>query len=1106
MRKSGSKKSNVKIFEYGGRKFRYTKIEGKGGLAEKLKMTNIKRVKSLVERKSDSGRRIIYNAKNNEIFPVNIFKENVSGILRKKFNIGRVLKTNILTTENRSVINKNKEIELFKKIDAEEEIKVIISCTFYSKPYSTPDDNDIEQMQEVDTLIIEDKMNDIINNGKKYVEKEFNDYLNYFEERYFTINYEGSGDELYNDLYRNLDTNINVFLYKNDENFPDQDVRNGYYGQILRKAYMNTYGWSKLMFVKVDILSTYKNRKLKLSRDGKISESRIYQLEEWANIKYNNEGDDEDSCAVKFISDKFPHLYWEFKKEESKGEKGNRYMRTDKFLELCDEHDINYEVYNVNGGLEKKHTHNKMNIGIIRCIIYQNHIYPITGGKLRKKRNTNYKIKYVNNNNPFLEKINSLQIPGRIIISPISADTSKEALNKLNNINVVSFTSGEKRYINNPEYVTCYKFLERLNLLDMIKDDIKITSLINILEKSEKVPDAKSFIPENYLFTKRPLLWKTDEKIDKERVIVKDKNKAYACALYNLPYLIKFDFRKNSIRKFNDKTKIVDEFLYYVRVSEWTTAIPEDNLYSGYHLKECIKYGVDFDIIEELETTVLPNYYRKLIDITRKYLDESTFKNMWVKHIGCMESGISSSHECKFKAIYTNDQKDFYSGYRVKFGDSHTMSFDVKETFKNVRNKFPIASQIKDMSRMTIIREINKMGLKDEDLVQLKTDAIAYYGKISNDLDPSNFFGWKNEKFEEMAYKNPKNKTYDSFLKEIGEIPAEGIKNLGVLDLCIDDDDKRVRKLHMQYAGSGKTTYIIKKLIPNLLKSGYEKEDIIVLTPTHYTLSEYKREGINCEIIQKYTFDNTIAKEKYVIVDEIGCIETTCHDMIYKLVKSGKNIECFGDFNQLQPIGEDKKLNQEHYLKYLFKEINTKFTNYRNKFTKEYYDSLIHKKVDISNKEDINRADLVYEINRWKSKKWNETDYIICYRHKTKNMYNNMMLKYNGKKSWMSIGVKIVCKNNKLKDLDIWNKKEFVIKKIIKGDDKKFVLEDKYKLDKDVIVTEKQLKSNFEMAYACNVHQIQGATLNSYYWAPEDDRFVNGNVAYTIISRLRQKI
>lgn len=43
-------------------------------------------------------------------------------------------------------------------------------------------------------------------------------------------------------------------------------------------------------------------------------------------------------------------------------------------------------------------------------------------------------------------------------------------------------------------------------------------------------------------------------------------------------------------------------------------------------------------------------------------------------------------------------------------------------------------------------------------------------------------------------------------------------------------------------------------------------------------------------------------------------------------------------------------------------------------------------------------------------------------------------------------------------------------------------------------------------AYALNIHQAQCSTLKSYYWTKEDNRFINGNVAYTIISRLRRKL
>lgn len=46
----------------------------------------------------------------------------------------------------------------------------------------------------------------------------------------------------------------------------------------------------------------------------------------------------------------------------------------------------------------------------------------------------------------------------------------------------------------------------------------------------------------------------------------------------------------------------------------------------------------------------------------------------------------------------------------------------------------------------------------------------------------------------------------------------------------------------------------------------------------------------------------------------------------------------------------------------------------------------------------------------------------------------------------------------------------------------------------------------FEPSYALNIHQVQGSTLKSYFWTKEDNLFINGNVAYTTISRLRQKL
>lgn len=63
-----------------------------------------------------------------------------------------------------------------------------------------------------------------------------------------------------------------------------------------------------------------------------------------------------------------------------------------------------------------------------------------------------------------------------------------------------------------------------------------------------------------------------------------------------------------------------------------------------------------------------------------------------------------------------------------------------------------------------------------------------------------------------------------------------------------------------------------------------------------------------------------------------------------------------------------------------------------------------------------------------------------------------------------------------------------------------------YTLSNGVKITESQLKKLFKPAYALTAYGVQGDSINSYYFAPEDTYFLDGRTAYTIISRLRQKI
>jgi hypothetical protein len=114
------------------------------------------------------------------------------------------------------------------------------------------------------------------------------------------------------------------------------------------------------------------------------------------------------------------------------------------------------------------------------------------------------------------------------------------------------------------------------------------------------------------------------------------------------------------------------------------------------------------------------------------------------------------------------------------------------------------------------------------------------------------------------------------------------------------------------------------------------------------------------------------------------------------------------------------------------------------------------------------------------------------------------MLKKLRLQKYYSVGAKIICKTNNLIDKEIYNNKVFAVDKYDK-DSKIYVLKDQtgkiFEIPKNIMIR----KGYFDSAYAINIHQAQGMTLNSYYWAKEDNDWLSGRVAYTVISRLRQE-
>jgi hypothetical protein len=1064
----------MKCVMYRGKPVYYKNLDM---LSKTLKISRVMASKLI----KDNGRRII-KKETGEVEVINIKKENPLGLLSREFNIKRLANKNLINGH----YFPTKNVEILKELGPNEEdkglnihIKIYLN---FSSPYML---DTFKILNEEGKKQLHQK---IIQNGFKY-NKNRNIYIK--NNKVLSIS----------DYYKFLNSQIR---YNKKENKFLKYEQDG--GIILRKKHYIFSGeqkdienfvkdkvslysgnnkikiLSRVIFYDFWIGSSYQDKKL-FFEDGYIRDfENEYELTQWVNIQYNYKNKKGDSCAISFIGKKYPELYWEIKDLED--ENG---VTLKNFMNFCKGNSIGYNIYNELG--EKLYLY-KGDLGNINCIIYNNHIYPLYGGKPKKYCCKEYNIILLENSNKEYKKyISNKKLPSNIKIGDIISKTRKKSTD---DIDIISFTVKDDKYIFNPEYNKCSIILKKIGYEKYIYDNININDICKLLEKIYKVQSTSSFLPEKHYFKTPPLYYKTNFKIDKNKEIVTiDKNKSYPYALYNLPYLIIFDWRKDKVNK-NPKN-IKESFLYISKPKKWSIAMPCTKIYAGYHLIECKNLGLEFELLEELETCTVPNYYRKIIKLMFENMDEKDFKSAMVILIGKFERDMSEVYNYKYIGTYNEESSKMYEGFTQKIGDNKIFFKETKK-FKYARDKIPISTQVKDMSRMMLINKIKELKIKDNDIIQINTDSITYYGILPKNLNRNTFEGWKESEYKDIGF-------VDTF--NLYEYNNQNIPTL----LNLKNNNTGYTELYMKYAGSGKTTHIVNKIIPeikeieeilsNMLKEENRDNSYIVLTPTHSTLSELKKKGINCKIVQKYTFSETIPTEKNIIFDEIGFADLSCHDLLYKLNHLNKNLICFGDFNQLLPIEEDRPCNQPHYLNFLFKKIDTKFVNYRNNFTKEYYDKIINEEIDI-----------VKEVNKYSTSLYN-ADVVLCYRtnkskvFKTRDVYNNKILKKLGKKS-NDIGVKLICINNKLIEKNIYNHKQLVIKEKYKEDDDKNIF---YKLEDEIgeefIITEKQLKY-FRPAYALNVYEAQGMTLKSYHWATEDDKFLYGNMAYTIISRLYQ--
>lgn len=753
-------------------------------------------------------------------------------------------------------------------------------------------------------------------------------------------------------------------------------------------------------------------------------------------------------CVRDYLLEKYPNM--SKKKINNLGNEDG--VSEDEILEWCNSNNIRCKLLDITGKLIVANTKTNVLKKALVGVCWDGHFYPLKNSYLNKKS------KYVEVK---VIKDCKRELVGYLRKNVLGADIV------ISDANIIAFTHNNIRYIQNEEYLTCIDILKKFSINDKILNPelLKIKHLGTYLEKLYIDKDSLTFWPKSGII-KGGFSFQAEHEEDDDVVGI-DKNKCYADALTCLPSLLSFDYRECEINL--KPKKIIPTNLYIAKPTLSSLLMPNTNCYAGDHLIYCIDQGIEFKLLEEIQCVSSFNKYKNLIKDLFEKVDEVHAKQIANIMIGKFEREASSHDNLVFDKIITNSEKDRVVGHKVMLTDKYFINMINKSRVGSVWNRKPVSIQVKDMSRRIIYQQMKDLQLTDKDIIQVHTDSIVIKNKKVVIENTDFVHGWK------------------TFTYKKGLISDNIVDNFCTFKLSEEDNDN---VLYNDYAGPGKTWHCINKLIPDLVKKG---KSYVVLTPSHSTLKDYVKKGLNCKVVQTYTYSNTIPEEQYLLCDEIGMFDKNAQDLIYKASLLGKIIISFGDFNQLTPIGS-KRLDNKYYNKFFYDTHKSLGVNMRNNFTFEYYDSL------------INGKDIKKEVMKYSSKNYYDADVIICWYNKSIEHYNELMLKKLGFKDIFNVGVKLLCKSNKLAELGCYNNFDYVIKKVNKTN---------VELDDGTVLSKSDISKYFRAGYAKSVYCVQGSTLNSYYYSnlyrdqcllvdKGEDGFIEG-FGYTVVSRLKQK-
>jgi hypothetical protein len=687
----------------------------------------------------------------------------------------------------------------------------------------------------------------------------------------------------------------------------------------------------------------------------------------------------------------------------------------------------------------------------LNILLFDNHLYPVNNKFLKNNKAKYNEIQYVENVETKLKEfLNNSILPEHISISPKEKGTI-----------ITHIIHDDTLYHQNEDYDTCKEILKILGLehkMTVSTNLINIGDIIVNLYKHEI--SLKSVWYDFQPFMCAGAITYTQDKPKKANINTYDINKCYSKALEELDGLLITDDRINKICRYKNKP-IKPHNLYWVipdkEHPDTKILYPTDGYYDGQFIMNTVK-NCKIKITHIRKCKLVENIYKEMVSDLYNKLDEKTCKTIINVIIGKMLCGLEFRKVLKFHGVCNENEKQLHNNtHHVKITDKYYIEYEHMNNEYILETQAPINIQVQNKARLLLYNHIIKSKVDLKDIIQIKTDSFSYIDrgqKIKN-------IGTERGQLKREVYKPMTCDTYETF---------EGVPYM------LYEDEFR-QKMNYSDAGAGKTYDIKNNLVPTL-------DNYKILTPSHSSLIEYKTNNYNCGVIQYYNYNNEVPKEDNIIVDECGLLGLKDLSSILRMSSAGKNIYMYGDYTQLLPVGSEKQLNHGQWIKNY--EIAHMKTNYRNHFETKYYDDLRNENIDV-----------IEEVKKYNTK-WEEADKIICFFKKTRDEYNKKKMELLNLK-FGDIGLNIIATNNKLRQLNIYNKFSYTI---TNNENNEYTISDG---KTEHTINKRQLKNSFIPNYAITLYSSQGNQYKSYHYPEQDLRVICGRSAYTLISRLKTK-